>query len=182
MLIIPTVIMAIESDSDRAYMTLLYEQHRALMLKTAWNFSRVRADVEDIVSDSCTALIVNIDTIRGMERNALRAYIVTTVRDTALDFCRKQQRTNARFLHVDEEVTARMADSKSIEKKILLRDQINQVKDALRDLPERERDVLRLKYQKGLKDSEIAEKVGLAEVSVRKYVERARKHLKAAIY
>ena len=117
-----------------------------------------------------------------MERNALRAYIVTTVRNTAIDFCRKQQRTNARFLHVDEEVTARMADSKSIEKKILLRDQINQVKDALRDLPERERDVLRLKYQKGLKDSEIAEKVGLAEVSVRKYVERARKHLKAAIY
>lgn len=28
MLIIPTVILVIESDSDRAYMTLLYEQHR----------------------------------------------------------------------------------------------------------------------------------------------------------
>ncbi len=182
MMMIPTVILAIESDSDRAYMTLLYEQHRALMLKTAWHFSRVRADVEDIVSDSCTALIVNIDTLRGMERNALRAYIVSTVRNTAIDFCRKQQRTNARFLHVDEEVTARMVDSESVENKVLLRDQINQVKQALQNLPERERDVLRLKYQKGLKDSEIAEKVGLAESSVRKYIERARKHLKAAIY
>lgn len=182
MMMIPTVILAIESDTDRAYMTFLYEQHRALMLKTAWSFTRELADVEDIVSESCTSLIVKIDTIRGMERNALRAYIVTTVRNTAIDFCRKQQRTNARFLHVDEEVTARMADSESVEKKILLRDQINQVKNALSGLPERERDVLRLKYQKGLKDSEIAERVGLAESSVRKYVERARKNLKTAIY
>ena len=150
MMIIPTVILSIVSDSDRAFMTLLYEQHRALMLKTAWNYSRVRADVEDIVSDSCTSLIENIDTIRGLECNVLRAYIVTTIRNTAIDFCRKQQRTNAVFLHVDEEVTARMVDSDSFENKILLRDEINRVQEALHNLPEREQDVLRLKYQKGL--------------------------------
>lgn len=182
MLMIPAAILAIESDSDRAYMTQLYLNHRALMLKTAWRFSRVRADVEDIVSDSCTSLIENIDTIRILECNTLRTYIVTTVRNTAIDFCRKQQRTNARFLYVDDEVTAHMPDGESVEKKILLRDEINRVKEALLDLPERERDVLRLKYQKGLTDSEIAEMVGLAESSVRKYVERARKRLKAAVY
>lgn len=182
MLMIPAAILAIESDSDRTYMTQIYLQHRALMLKTAWKFSRVRADVEDIVSDSCTSLIEHIDTIRSLECNVLRVYIVTTVRNTAIDFCRKQQRLNARFLHVDDEMTAHIADGESIEKKILLRDEINRVIEALQDLPERERDVLRLKYQKGLKDSEIAEKVGLAESSVRKYVERARKHLKAAVY
>ena len=182
MLIIPTVILAIDSDSDRAYMTLLYKQHHALMLKTAWEFTRERADVEDIVSDSCASLIEKIETIRHLECNALRAYIVTTVRNTAIDFCRKQQRTNARFLHVDEEVTARMADHTSIENKIMLRDEIAQVKRALLDLPERERDVLRMKIQKGMNDKEIAEAVGLAESSVRKYVARARNHLKEALY
>ena len=182
MLMIPAAILAIESDSDRAYMTQLYLQHRALMLKTAWRFSRVRADVEDIVSESCTSLIENINTIRSLECNTLRAYVVTTVRNTAIDFCRKQQRTNARFLHVDGEVTAHMADAESVEKKILLRDEIDRIKKALQELPERECDVLRLKYQKSLSDREIAEIVGLAESSVRKYVERARKHLKAAVY
>lgn len=182
MLIIPNAILAIESDSDRLYMTMLYKQHRALMLKTAWEFTRERADVEDIVSDSCASLIAKIDTIRHLECNVLRAYIVTTVRNTAIDFCRRQQRTNARFLHVDEEVTARMADSTSIEKKIMLRDEIEQVKRALLGLPERERDVLRMKIQKGMKDKEIADAVGLAESSVRKYVERARNHLKEALY
>lgn len=54
---IPFVILTIGSEDDRAYMTLLYERHRALMLKTAWEFTRERADVEDVVSDSCVALM-----------------------------------------------------------------------------------------------------------------------------
>ena len=181
-MIIPTVIWAIESDDDRSYMAFLYEQHCPLMLKIAWGYARCKADVEDIVSDSCTALIMNIDKIRGMERNVLRAYIVTTVRNTAIDFCRKQQRKNARFLYVDDEVTSQMSVNESTEKKVLLREELRLIKQALDILPEHERDILRLKYQKGLKDNEIAEKVGIAESSIRKYVERARKHLKAAIY
>ena len=181
-MMIPVAILAIESDSDRAYMTHLYGQHRALMLKTAWEFSRNRADVEDIVSNSCMALIEHIDTIRDMERNVLRAYIVRTVRNKAIDFCRKQQRTNARFIQVDDEVTERIAASESIETKILLKDQISRVMTALKELPERERDILRLKYQKELTNKEIAEIMGIAESSVRKYIERARKYLKASIY
>jgi len=182
MLMIPTVILAIDSDNDRAYMTLLYRQYRSLMLKTAWNYTRVAADVEDIVSDSCTALIENLNTIRDLECNVLRAYIVTTVRNKAIDFCRKQKRLNAKFLHIDEEVVSQVADTDTVEKKVLLHDEIEQVRSVLLRLPERERDVLRLKYQVGLRDSEIAAMIGLAESSVRKYVERARKHLKASLY
>ena len=182
MLMIPTVILAIDSDNDRAYMTLLYRQYRSLMLKTAWNYTRVAADVEDIVSDSCTALIENLNTIRDLECNVLRAYIVTTVRNKDIDFCRKQKRLNAKFLHIDEEVVSQVADTDTVEKKVLLHDEIEQVRSVLLRLPERERDVLRLKYQVGLRDSEIAAMIGLAESSVRKYVERARKHLKASLY
>ena len=74
-MMIPIVILAIESDSDREYMTLLYQNHQALMLKTAWQYTKNKADVEDIVSDSCASLIEKIETIRDMEKNALRAYI-----------------------------------------------------------------------------------------------------------
>ena len=35
MIMIPAVIMAIESDDDRAYMTDIYLKHHALMLKDA---------------------------------------------------------------------------------------------------------------------------------------------------
>ena len=45
---IPIAILTIESEDDRAYMTLLYQRHRALMLKTAWEYTREQAYVEDI--------------------------------------------------------------------------------------------------------------------------------------
>lgn len=182
MLMIPAVILAIESDNDRIFMIELYQQHHSLMLKTAWGFTRNKADVEDIVSDSCAALIEKIDTLRGLECHALRSYIVSTVRNTAIDFCRKQQRENARFLHVEDEAAIQVADQESIEQKILLRDELESLERILLQLPERERDVLRLKYQQGFKDGEVAALVGLAESSVRKYIERARKHIKAVMY
>lgn len=39
-----------------------------------------------------------------------------------------------------------------------------------------------MKCQQGMKDAQIAEIIGLSESSVRKYVSRAREHLKAMIY
>lgn len=181
-MMIPIVILAIESDSDREYMTLLYQNHQALMLKTAWQYTKNKADVEDIVSDSCASLIEKIETIRDMEKNALRAYIVTTVRNKAIDFCRKQQRRNAKLQEFDEEEVEAIADHESVERKILLREELKQVLEALHHLPEHERDILRLKYQKGMSDREIADITGLAESSIRKYIARSRKYLKAVLY
>lgn len=182
MIIIPAVILAIDSEDDRAYMTELYQKHYALMLKTAWVFTKERADVEDIVSDSCAALILKLDTVRTLEQGKLRSYIVTTVRNTAIDFCRKQQRQNARFVQVADEDMQQYPATVSVEGSILLMDELNMVRNALHALPEREQDILRMKCQQGMKDAQIAELVGLSESSVRKYVIRAREHLKAMIY
>lgn len=149
---IPVSILAIESDSDRAYMTTLYKQHRSLMFKTAWRYVQERTDVEDIVSDSCTSLICKIDIIRQLEPNALRTYIVTTVRNTAIDFCRKQQRINQHVLPNTEELITEFPSPMSVEANIMLRDEIAQVRKVLLQLPQREQDVLRLCYIAGMID------------------------------
>ncbi len=57
MIVMPQVIMMIESDEDRSYMERLYEQHYRLMLSTAWKYTSDQFEVEDIVSDSIVALI-----------------------------------------------------------------------------------------------------------------------------
>ena len=56
------------------------------------------------------------------------------------------------------------------------------VHQAIAHLPEHERTALQLKFQQGKKDCEIAQIIGVSESSVRKYIERARQHLKNAIY
>lgn len=136
---IPYAILAIESEDDRAYMTLLYQRHRALMLKTAWEYTREKADVEDIVSNGCVALIQHLDELRAMEGESLRRYIVVTVQRKAIDFCRQMQRR-------------------------------------------REQEILRMKYQQGMKQKDIAQALGIAETTVATYLLRARDHLKAGLY
>lgn len=181
MLMIPMVILTIDSDTDRAYMTALYRQHHALMLKTAWGYVRSKEDVEDVVSESCAKLIEKLDDLRGMERGPMRSYIVTVVRHTAIDFQRKQKRANATFVQ-SEDATEQVPDHTSVEEKILLRDELNRVRLALHELPEKERDVLRMRYQQGMPDNEIAQAIGVSESSVRKYVMRGRQHLKMSVY
>ena len=179
---LPFVILTIESDNDRAYMTMLYQRHRALMLKIAWEFTRELADVEDIVSDSCVALINNLDKLRGMENHHLRRYIAVTVRNKALDHCKQVQRQNIQFSPADENLIYRVPDPNSLEKKVLLLEELRRVQTLLHTLPERERDVLRMKYQQGMKHKEIADVLGIKEATVTTHLLRARDRLKAALY
>ena len=57
-----------------------------------------------------------------------------------------------------------------------LRD-IRQMADALLRLPDRERELLRMKYYEELSDREIARLLGINSGSVRTYLTRARRHL-----
>jgi len=179
---IPFAILTIESDSDRAFMTLLYQRHRALMLKTAWEFTREPAVVEEIVSESCVALINHLDTLRTLEKEHLRGYIAVTVRNKALDHCKRMQRHYAKCMPTDEDYVSRMPDPDCIEKKVLLLDELRRVWELLHTLPQREQEILRLKYHDGLKHKEIAAILGITESTVTTHLLRARDRLKAALY
>ena len=182
MLMMPVAIQMMTDEDDRHYMEWLYTEHQRLMLAAAWKFTRNPADVEDIVSDSCVALIKKMDTIQEMERNILRRYIVSTVRNTAISHCRKQQAERAKRCRADGESAAQLADPASVEQKVLLQAELRSVRQAISQLPERERLVLRLKYQQDKSDQEIAQSLGLSDSSIRVYTMRARAHLKAAVY
>ena len=179
---IPYVILTIESEDDRQYMTCLYNQHRALMLKAAWDFTREKADVEDIVSESCVALINHIDTLRTLEEHHLRRYIAMTVRSKALDLLRRRKLESVAFFPLEDCAVHHIPAPDCTEKKVLLVEELRQVQGLLQSLPEKERDVLRLKYQQGMKHKDIAKALGITESTVTTYVKRARAYLRSAMY
>lgn len=182
MVMMPLVILAIGVENDRACMADIYQQYYRLMLLIAWRYANVPTEVDDIVSDSCVALIRNLSTIRTLEPKSLRRYIAAAVRNTAIDHCRKQRRERERCAPVSDETIAQMVNIVPVDGGILLREELESVRQAIAQLSERERDVLRLKCQQGKTDTEIAEMTGLSQSSVRKYIFRARQHLKAAVY
>lgn len=179
---IPFVILTIESEDDRAYMTLIYQRNRALMLKIAWEFTREKEDVEDVVSDSCVALINHLDDLRTLPEEAQRRYIAAVTRSRAIDFCRRRHRENLLHMPVDDGYMQRLPDDESIEKKVLLLEELRQIRALLHTLPAREQDILRMKYHQGMKHKEIAQELGIAESTVTTHLLRARSRLKAALY
>jgi len=182
MFMIPVLIQAISDDSARALMENLYINYNHLMFSTAWRYCTDRQSAEDIVSDSCIAFINHLEKIQTLNSNVLKSYIVSTVRNTAINFLKRKKQADARVQYVSDEVMAQIASADSVERQVELQDEIAAVLNAVYSLPDKEQAVLRMKYGTDWKDEEIAAAVGLSESSVRKYVIRARKKVKNAVY
>ena len=182
MLMLPMVIMTMEDEDNREYMTRLYRDYQALMLKTAWEYSQDSATVEDIVSDSCVSLIQHLNQLKAMDKPALRAYIVITVRNKALDDLRRQALRRKKFVTMDENTLDSLEETTSFERKLSLRQEMETVREAIATLPADEQDVLRMKFFRHMTDKEIAACMEIAENRVRVLIMRSRKKLKQMLY
>lgn len=182
MLMLPMVIMTMEDEDNREYMTRLYRDYQALMLKTAWEYSQDSATVEDIVSDSCVSLIQHLNQLKAMDKPALRAYIVITVRNKALDDLRRQALRRKNFVTMDENTLDSLEETTSFERKLSLRQEMETVREAIANLPADEQDVLRMKFFRHMTDKEIAACMEIAENRVRVLIMRSRKKLKQMLY
>lgn len=94
MLIFATMINDVD---DRAFMQEVYQQNERLMYAIALKYASNTQDCEDIVHDTVEKLCKNIAKIKGLPNSALRAYVVYTVRNTAINF-RKHQSTINRHI------------------------------------------------------------------------------------
>lgn len=181
MILFPYVIQAMPEGDDRDYMEWLYEKYYRLMYATAWKYSKELPEVEDIVSDSCVSLMGKIGTLRTLDKNRLSSYIISTVRNTALDSFRKQQTVEHNTVCF-ENVMDSLIDKEGHNHQIELIEELVQVIAVIRELPSKERQIMQMKYFQHLGDEEIALRVGLSANSIRKYIERARTRIKAKVY
>ena len=172
------MVFVVPDESDREWFHNFYIEHRKLMMVTAEYYLSSRQDADDVVSDSLVALFQKMDTLRSMDENALRYYIIRTVRNTAFNHMRKAKQTNLHFLHVSDSVKENMADNSSVEVLVLCRDDLDMVRDVVRDLPEKEREAVFLRFEDGLDSEEIARIMDVSTNSVYRYINRAREHIR----
>ena len=172
----PLPILAITQPDDRAFMEQLYIEHGPLMYAQALKVLRSRTLAEDCVSDSLVALIKKIDTLRPMACSVLKAYVVITVRNTAINQLRKQQRRPV--ADVPLEIIPE-PEERSVERQFLTQAQLEWLKEAIRRLPPKESQALMMRYFQQLEMAEIAQLMGTGESSVRSLLSRGRKRLSA---
>ena len=170
---IPFVFLLIESDEDRLFLEGVYLEYHRLMYAQALRIMRNGEEAQDVVSDSLMALMKKIDLLRTLECNKLRAYIVTTVKHTAITRFQRKKRERV----VDDATLEDIAGGGTVDEALLARAGVEGIKDAIASLSDREKEIMLMKYFRELTDEEIARETGLRPVSVRVQLSRARKHL-----
>ncbi len=163
----------LEKPEDQAFLADVYTQFHALMYAQALRITHSRQAAEDAVSDSLMALMKKISLLRTLPWNKLRAYVVITVKHTALTqlSSRKRERIDPGASVED------MAGGTPIDERLLSHAGIENIKAAIRTLPPREQGVMTMKFFLEMTDDEIAGQWGLKPASVRAILSRARKRL-----
>ena len=177
MLPIPLLLLAIEDDSDRAFMEKIYTDYGTLMFHQARLICRSAADAQDVVSEALLALIKKISLLRNMPCNKLKSYIVITVKHQAIDHYRRLRHEDVSW---DEEGPDAVSFDQP-EDHIMDTAGVEAIRQAIHCLPEREKDALMKRYFLKMTEEEIAAAWNVRPVTVRVTISRARKNLKTIL-
>lgn len=172
---IPMMILAIDDDDDRAFITELYLSYRNLMYRIALGIVGDHQDAEDMVALAVTEMIEHIDVLRRVHHLRMRSYLASMVRNDAIDFMRRRRRYT--LLSADETGLDDAPDDADIDDGILLRAEIEDLENGIARLPRREQILLLMKYVDEKTDKQIAQILHIGQGSVRVYLSRAKRHL-----
>ena len=142
----------------------LHREHYRSLVKLASLLIDDRATCEEVVQDAFVAVFRS--TTRVRDASKLPAYLRSAVLNGARSHLRKRQaRSHLRVVPSSD-------DFPSAESSAVLADDQRAVIAALRTLPDRQRDVLVLRYYLDLSESEIADTLGIGGGTVKTHVRR----------
>lgn len=161
-----------EEASDSEYIVWLYDTYHRLMFATAGHYLSNPADREDAVQDSLCALVRSAKALRALDKRALPSYLVSTVRNTAIDMLRAQQ---GEALSLDDEELREELAPITPEDSFQLLSRKEQLNVLWQRLSPADRLLLEGKYILGYSDAQLARRLGCKEDSVRMKLTRVRR-------
>lgn len=130
----------------------------------AYVYGRVRNvhEAEDLVSEVFERAFLKMGSLRNDE--AFSTWLFTIARNIVTSHARKRGRESA----VDPDILRSVvATNVSVENEVLVREEVAAVIDCLKDFPQREQDIVSLKFDAELSNRQIARIMGLSEANVR---------------
>ena len=161
-------LLMIDTPEGRRKFVTLYEKYRYLMQKVAMDVLHDRFSAEDAVHNAFMNLAMHMDVIGEPESLQTKRYLVTAVKNAAVDLYRKKNARARREIYVDE------LAGKDIPVVYMETDLENDVLDILKNLPVKYRDIFLLKYSANLENREIAGLCGIQEGTVRQRIARGK--------
>lgn len=174
------VITAMKDDDSKVFMMDLYYDYYGLVRKTIYNITHEMDNLEDLINDTFIKIIEKISLIRTLESCKTAAYIVYTSRSVAINFIKHSNVQKKHTYYGTETDLAEDLPSReeTIEDRIIHQEEIEEMGSAILDLPKKQKDLLYFKYILEMDNGKIAEILGIASVSIRQYLTRARRNAK----
>lgn len=154
----------IEEDDQMAF-SELFERYRTPMKFYIMRYTKDEASAEDILQDSYIKIYEKLNSVYE-EQGEFSGWAYTIARNTAIDYLR----TRKRFVDVesgiieDDRSTLTYFDllpsnQISADEKMELKEEVKEVMDAIKELPENQRDIVMMRIHYGLKFKDIAEEL-----------------------
>jgi RNA polymerase sigma-70 factor (ECF subfamily) len=172
-----TLFLAIENESDREFISKLYEQHYSIMKKKAYELTRDISFTDDIIHDAFIKLISKIPILRSLNCYKQTSYIVTTIKNTAINHVRKRNtKADKQFMGEDNDIAESIEDTAmTAEEAYIIKEDSEDLGELMCKLSERDRDLLYNKYIFEFSNKEISELMDIPINNIRQYLVRARK-------
>lgn len=172
------VVAAIEDIDDRDFMESLYRSYKRLMYSEIHKIVWDPWDIEDVLQSALIRLIDKIPLLRSLGRDQLVNYIISTSRNTALNYVRDKKRvTQFSFDETIDSLDASRPSDTALERLELI-EIMQAVGEAWKKLDEKYKRVLEMKYILEKSNEEIAAEFDIGVNSVRMLLTRARNRLK----
>lgn len=178
---IPIVVLTIEDEDDRAFMTDVYIRYERLIYSELRKLMSDRWTMEDVMQTTLVKLIDQLDRLKTMDERHRVNYIITATRNNAITYLRTASSRSSVSLDSQWEDGWDFSSDFSVEETVLREENIGRLKDVWPQLDARSRYLLESKYILGLKSREIAHALGIKEDSVRVELSRARRRARALL-
>ncbi len=179
LMLFPPLFLAFCGEETASFLTKAYQKHGALMHFSAREELPDLNEAHEAVLSAFFELADEVDKLRQLGENELIGYLITVVRHNAIDMCRRQRCWEKHCFYTDDaSIFDQICADTSVEDEIIRQANAEMLYQALKQLPRRERTLLKRKYMDEAPDKEIAKELGVAPASIRTYLSRARKHLR----
>lgn len=166
-----------ENQSDRVFMLELYQKFFRLMFFTARKCHLKQNDCEEVVQESLVKLMQKVSLLREMPQPVLVSYIVSTTRNTAIDYSKRQKTYDASVSSLDDESFSACLESPlpPLDDQMEAEELREQLAAVLNEISNDDRVLLEGKYILQYSDSTLAMMMHCKVSSIRMKLTRARR-------
>ncbi len=163
----------IDDEDDREKFEILYYTYRKRMAYVANSVLHNELDAEDAVHDTFIKLANNMKSIGDPDSDQTLSYVLKAVKNTAINFLRKNGKRNE---FEDHDYVENIPERLFLEK-LNIKEQYNEIVDAIRNLNDPYRDVIFYHFVSEMKIGEIANLLGRKRSTVQQQLVRGKKKL-----